>query len=155
MADVGYAQLYKLQLIFAELDNSSNPKETILNYFEDKPSQDAAMWLYEHRKPSVSGESRDATVDLETLDLQAETASLYADTKALKLDGSALDAREALAVNKLQMELLGKILELHEKSKRHRQIGEFIDYVFEILTEEQKEKVLVDFGETYSSKSNF
>lgn len=149
MSDVGYAQLYKLQLIFAELDNSSNPKETILNYFEDKPSQDAAMWLYEHRKPSISGESRESALDIETLDLQAETASLYSDTKSLKMDGAVLDPREALAVNKLQMDLLGKILDLHEKSKRHRQIGEFIQIVFEILTDEQKDKILKEFDGVY------
>lgn len=150
MADVGYAQLYKLQLIFAEMDNSPDPETVVLNYFEDQPSQDAAMWLYDHKKSKSSAESQEKTVDLETLDLQAETASLYADTKALKLDGSALDAREALAVNKLQMELLGKILELHEKSKRHRQIGEFVNYVSNLLTDEQKEKILKDFGDTYS-----
>lgn len=149
MADVGYAQLYKLQLIFAEMDNSSDPETVVLNYFEDQPSQDAAMWLYDHKKSKSSAESQDKTVDLETLDLQAETASLYADTKALKLDGSSLDAREALAVNKLQMELLGKILELHEKSKRHRQIGEFIQFIFELLSEEQKEKILKEFDGVY------
>lgn len=149
MADVGYAQLYKLQLIFAEMDNSPDPETVVLNYFEDQPSQDAAMWLYDHKKSKSSAESQDKTVDLETLDLQAETASLYADTKALKLDGSSLDAREALAVNKLQMELLGKILELHEKSKRHRQIGEFIQFIFELLSEEQKEKILKEFDGVY------
>lgn len=149
MAEVAYAQLYKLQLIFAELDNSSNPKETILNYFEDKPSQEAALWLYEHRKPSISGESRESALDIETLDLQAETASLYSDTKSLKMDGAVLDPREALAVNKLQMDLLGKILDLHEKSKRHRQIGEFIQTVFEILTDEQKDKILKEFDGVY------
>lgn len=149
MADVGYAQLYKLQLIFAEMDNSPDPETVVLNYFEDQPSQDAAMWLYDHKKSKSSAESQDKTVDLETLDLQVETASLYADTKALKLDGSSLDAREALAVNKLQMELLGKILELHEKSKRHRQIGEFIQFIFELLSEEQKEKILKEFDGVY------
>lgn len=150
MSDIGYAQLYKLQLIFAELDNSSNPKETILNYFEDKPSQDAAMWLYEHRRRGDCSESDDPQIDLDSLDLQAETANLYADTKALKMDGAVLDPREALAVNKLQMDLLGKILDLHERSKRVKQIGQFVEYVFNLLTDEQREKVLSDFGNTYS-----
>ncbi len=150
MADVGYAQLYKLQLIFAEMDNSSDPESVVLNYFEDKPSQDAVMWLYEHRRRGDSSESNDPKIDLDSLDLQVETANLYADTKALKMDGAVLDPREALAVNKLQMDLLGKILDLHERSKRVKQIGQFVEYVFNLLTDEQKGKVLSDFGNTYS-----
>lgn len=149
MADVGYAQLYKLQLIFAEMDNSSDPESVVLNYFEDKPSQDAVMWLYEHRRRGERTESDAQQIDLDSLDLQAETANLYADTKALKMDGAVLDPREALAVNKLQMDLLGKILDLHERSKRHRQIGEFVQSVFEILTEEQKEKIVKEYGGVY------
>lgn len=149
MADVGYAQLYKLQLIFAEMDNSSDPESVVLNYFEDKPSQDAVMWLYEHRRRGDNSESSDPKIDLDSLDLQVETANLYADTKALKMDGAVLDPREALAVNKLQMDLLGKILDLHERSKRHRQIGEFVQSVFEILTEEQKEKIVKEYGGVY------
>ena len=150
MADVAYAQLYKLQLIFAEMDNSSDPESVVLNYFEDKPSQDAVMWLYEHRRRGDSSESGDPKIDLDSLDLQVETANLYADTKALKMDGAVLDPREALAVNKLQMDLLGKILDLHERSKRVKQIGQFVEYVFNLLTDEQKGKVLSDFGNTYS-----
>ena len=150
MADVGYAQLYKLQLIFAEMDNSSDPESVVLNYFDDKPSQDAVMWLYEHRRRGDSSESGDPKIDLDSLDLQVETANLYADTKALKMDGAVLDPREALAVNKLQMDLLGKILDLHERSKRVKQIGQFVEYVFNLLTDEQKGKVLSDFGNTYS-----
>lgn len=150
MADVGYAQLYKLQLIFAEMDNSSDPESVVLNYFDDKPSQDAVMWLYEHRRRGDSSESGDPKIDLDSLDLQVETANLYADTKALKMDGAVLDPREALAVNKLQMDLLGKILDLHERSKRVKQIGQFVEYVFNLLTDEQKVKVLSDFGNTYS-----
>lgn len=150
MADVGYAQLYKLQLIFAEMDNSSDPESVVLNYFDDKPSQDAVMWLYEHRRRGDSSESGDLKIDLDSLDLQVETANLYADTKALKMDGAVLDPREALAVNKLQMDLLGKILDLHERSKRVKQIGQFVEYVFNLLTDEQKGKVLSDFGNTYS-----
>lgn len=149
MADVGYGQLYKLQLIFAEMDNSSDPESVVLNYFDDKPSQDAVMWLYEHRRRGDSSESGDQKIDLDSLDLQVETANLYADTKALKMDGAVLDPREALAVNKLQMDLLGKILDLHERSKRHRQIGEFVQSVFEILTEEQKEKIIKEYGGVY------
>lgn len=150
MADVGYAQLYKLQLIFAEMDNSSDPESVVLNYFDDKPSQDAVMWLYEHRRRGERTESDARQIDLDSLDLQAETANLYADTKALKMDGAVLDPREALAVNKLQMDLLGKILDLHERSKRVKQIGQFVEYVFNLLTDEQKVKVLSDFGNTYS-----
>ena len=150
MADVGYAQLYKLQLLFAEMDSASDAKSVAEREFSDQPSIDAVMWLYEHRRRGEHTESDSPQIDLDSLDLQAETANLYADTKALKMDGAVLDPREALAVNKLQMDLLGKILDLHERSKRAKQIGQFVEYVFNLLTDEQKGKVLSDFGNTYS-----
>ena len=150
MADVGYAQLYKLQLLFAEMDSASDAKSVAEREFSDQPSIDAVMWLYEHRRRCEHTESDSPQIDLDSLDLQAETANLYADTKALKMDGAVLDPREALAVNKLQMDLLGKILDLHERSKRVKQIGQFVEYVFNLLTDEQKGKVLSDFGNTYS-----
>ena len=150
MADVGYAQLYKLQLLFAEMDSASDAKSVAEREFSDQPSIDAVMWLYEHRRRCEHTESDAPQIDLDSLDLQAETANLYADTKALKMDGAVLDPREALAVNKLQMDLLGKILDLHERSKRVKQIGQFVEYVFNLLTDEQKGKVLSDFGNTYS-----
>ena len=150
MADVGYAQLYKLQLLFAEMDSASDAKSVAEREFSDQPSIDAVMWLYEHRRRGEHTESDAPQIDLDSLDLQAETANLYADTKALKMDGAVLDPREALAVNKLQMDLLGKILDLHERSKRVKQIGQFVEYVFNLLTDEQKGKVLSDFGNTYS-----
>ena len=150
MADVGYAQLYKLQLLFAEMDSASDAKSVAEREFSDQPSIDAVMWLYEHRRRCEHTESDAQKIDLDSLDLQAETANLYADTKALKMDGAVLDPREALAVNKLQMDLLGKILDLHERSKRVKQIGQFVEYVFNLLTDEQKGKVLSDFGNTYS-----
>lgn len=150
MADVGYAQLYKLQLLFAEMDSAADAKSVAEREFSDQPSIDAVMWLYEHRRRCEHTESDAQQIDLDSLDLQAETANLYADTKALKMDGAVLDPREALAVNKLQMDLLGKILDLHERSKRVKQIGQFVEYVFNLLTDEQKGKVLSDFGNTYS-----
>lgn len=150
MADVEYAQLYKLQLLFAEMDSVADAKSVAEREFSDQPSIDAVMWLYEHRRRGEHTESDAQQIDLDSLDLQAETANLYADTKALKMDGAVLDPREALAVNKLQMDLLGKILDLHERSKRVKQIGQFVEYVFNLLTDEQKGKVLSDFGNTYS-----
>ena len=150
MADVGYAQLYKLQLLFAEMDSTADAKSVAEREFSDQPSIDALMWLYEHRRRGEHTESDSPQIDLDSLDLQAETANLYADTKALKMDGAVLDPREALAINKLQMDLLGKILDLHERSKRVKQIGQFVEYVFNLLTDEQKGKVLSDFGNTYS-----
>ena len=147
---VAYAQLYKLQLLFAEMDSTADAKSVAEREFSDQPSIDAVMWLYEHRRRGERIESDSPQIDLDSLDLQVETANLYADTKALKMDGAVLDPREALAVNKLQMDLLGKILDLHERSKRVKQIGQFVEYVFNLLTDEQKGKVLSDFGNTYS-----
>lgn len=149
MNEIEYSSLYKLQLLFAELDSLPDPSSEIERRFADDASQNAVKWLYEHRRRGERGESDSPKIDLDSLDLQAETANLYADTKALKMDGATLDPRESLAVNKLQMDLLGKILDLHERSKRHRQIGEFVQSVFEILTEEQKEKIVKEYGGIY------
>ena len=149
MSEIEYSSLYKLQLLFAELDSLPNPDAEIERRFADDASQNAVKWLYEHRRRGERGESDSPQIDLDSLDLQAETANLYADTKALKMDGATLDPRESLAVNKLQMDLLGKILDLHERSKRHRQIGEFVQSVFEILTEAQKEKIVKEYGGIY------
>ena len=149
MNEIEYSSLYKLQLLFAELDSLPDPSSEIERRFADDASQNAVKWLYEHRRRGERGESDSPQIDLDSLDLQAETANLYADTKALKMDGATLDPRESLAVNKLQMDLLGKILDLHERSKRHRQIGEFVQSVFEILTEEQKEKIVKEYGGIY------
>ena len=132
------------------MDSTADAKSVAEREFSDQPSIDALMWLYEHRRRGEHTESDSPQIDLDSLDLQAETANLYADTKALKMDGAVLDPREALAVNKLQMDLLGKILDLHERSKRVKQIGQFVEYVFNLLTDEQKGKVLSDFGNTYS-----
>lgn len=149
MTELTYQTLYKLQLLFSELDSLADPNDEIERRFSDDASRNAVKWLYEHRRRGESVSSENSQIDLDSLDLQAETASLYADTKAMKMDGAVLDPREALAVNKLQMDLLGKILDLHERSKRVKQIGQFIEYVFELLTDEQREKVLSDFGGTY------
>lgn len=149
MIELTYQTLYKLQLLFSELDSLADPNDEIERRFSDDASRNAVKWLYEHRRRGESVSSENSQIDLDSLDLQAETASLYADTKAMKMDGAVLDPREALAVNKLQMDLLGKILDLHERSKRVKQIGQFIEYVFELLTDEQREKVLSDFGGTY------
>ena len=132
------------------MDSAADAKSVAEREFSDQPSIDAVMWLYEHRRRGEHTESDAPQIDLDSLDLQAETANLYADTKALKMDGAVLDPREALAVNKLQMDLLGKILDLHERAKRVKQIGQFVEYVFNLLTDEQKGKVLSDFGNTYS-----
>lgn len=149
MTEIDYSSLYRLQLLFSELDSLPNPDSEIERRFADDASQNAVKWLYEHRRRGENRESDAPQIDLDSLDLQVETANLYADTKALKMDGATLDPRESLAVNKLQMDLLGKILDLHERSKRHRQIGEFVQSVFEILTEEQKEKIVKAYGGVY------
>ena len=76
MADVGYAQLYKLQLLFAEMDSASDAKSVAEREFSDQPSIDALMWLYEHRRRGERSESDAQQIDLDSLDLQAETANL-------------------------------------------------------------------------------
>lgn len=146
--DIPYSFLYKLQLAFASLDNSSSVDDDLKAMSADDVSENALKWLYEHKKPSF-GSSESDNVDLDSLDLQTETASLYNDVKNLRLEGGSMDVREMLAVSKLQAELLTRVLDLHERSKRHRQIGEFVEYVFNLLTEDQKDKVLKDFDGTY------
>lgn len=147
---IPYSTFYRLQLAFAELDSVPDVENALSEMTSDEPSKNALKWLYEHKRSGqISVESE--SFDLESLDLQAETAALYNDVKNLRLDGTTMDVRETLAVSKLQAELLTRVLEMYERSKRNRQIGEFVEYISQILTDEQKEKVLKDFGEAYSS----
>lgn len=77
---------------------------------------------------------------LEDMDLEEETIRLYDSMKNIEL-GEVLDAREKIALVKLQASSLRDLLEMMKESKRIKNIRYFEDMIFNILTDEQKEKV--------------
>lgn len=86
-----------------------------------------------------SGSSR-SDKKLEDMDLEEETIRLYDSMKNIEL-GEVLDAREKIALVKLQASSLRDLLEMMKESKRIKNIRYFEDMIFNILTDEQKEKV--------------
>lgn len=155
-----YPQLYELQVFINHMDKNPSDLKNIASIIKENARRESFLWIYNHKKEEpnekkakIFSYERKPTItkeDLANLDLPTETAALYEETKALKVDSMSLDVRESLAISKLQLELLDKILNLHDKSKRNKQIGEFVKYVFTILTEEQKKQVLDTFEGTYS-----
>lgn len=133
--ELKYADLYKLQLLLLALEKEPKEKQNL-------PYDDAIIcaidWFLQQRKSNK--ETKD--VDLNELDLLEETSNLYRSTQALEAEEQAMDARERISVYKMKMTLLDNILELNERAKRIKNIGEFQQFVFSILTPEQKEKVL-------------
>lgn len=133
--ELKYADLYKLQLLLLGLEKEPNEKQNL-------PYDDAVIcaidWFLQKRNSTK--EAKD--VDLNELDLLEETSNLYRSTQALEAEEQAMDARERISVYKMKMTLLDNILELNERAKRIKNIGEFQQFVFSILTPEQKEKVL-------------
>jgi hypothetical protein len=77
---------------------------------------------------------------LENMDLEQETIRLYETMKNIEL-GEVLDAREKIALVKLQASSLKDLLDMMKESKRIKNIRYFEDTIFNILTDEQKEKV--------------
>lgn len=88
---------------------------------------------------------RDDTVNfsnksLEDMDLEQETIRLYETMKNIEV-GEVLDAREKISLVKLQASSLKDLLDMMKESKRIKNIRYFEDLIFDILTDEQKEKV--------------
>lgn len=133
--ELKYADLYKLQVLLLGLEKEPNEKQNL-------PYDDAVICAIEWflQKRNSAKETKD--VDLNELDLLEETSNLYRSTQALEAEEQAMDARERISVYKMKMTLLDNILELNERAKRIKNIGEFQQFVFSILTPEQKEKVL-------------
>lgn len=133
--ELKYADLYKLQVLLLGLEKEPNEKQNL-------PYDDAVICAIEWFLQKRNSAKETKEVDLNELDLLEETSNLYRSTQALEAEEQAMDARERISVYKMKMTLLDNILELNERAKRIKNIGEFQQFVFSILTPEQKEKVL-------------
>ena len=86
---------------------------------------------------------------LEELDVEEEVRKLYNDATAMRASQNEMDVRERMSFNNSRMTLLKEILNMFERSKRVTEIGQFVKYVNSILTDEQKQKILDEFQNTY------
>ena len=86
---------------------------------------------------------------LEELDVEEEVRKLYNDATAMRVNQNEMDVRERMSFNNSRMTLLKEILNMFERSKRVTEIGQFVKYVNSILTDEQKQKILDEFQNTY------
>lgn len=78
---------------------------------------------------------------LNDLDYESETVSLYESIQDIdNLD--TIDPKEKIAIIKLRTQILQQLIDMHKESKRIKNINQFTDMVFSILTEEQKTKIL-------------
>lgn len=78
---------------------------------------------------------------LNDLDYEAETIALYESIQDIdSLD--TIDPKEKIAIIKLRTQILQQLLDMLKESKRIKNINQFTDMVFSILTEEQKTKIL-------------
>lgn len=74
------------------------------------------------------------------LDYEAETMSLYESIN--KINDLEIDAKERISVIKLKTSILQDLLNMMKDSKRIKEINRFEETVFNILTEDQKNKLL-------------
>lgn len=138
MIELEFKDLYKIQTAFVELDSN---KDALKESTMSEEAKKCFMWLYNH---GVEATPESA---LEDLDLVEETAELYNTLKGMEDECGAMDAREKLATYKLRAEMMTKLLDLQERAKVIKQISDFQKYIYSILTEEQKAKVVADFGD--------
>lgn len=137
-----YPTLYKLQIFLTRLEkdpsvlDESGYSDTVKN---------ALKWFVQ-RKVAESSVSDNK---LEELDVEEEVRKLYNDATAMRASQNEMDVRERLSFNNSRMTLLKEILNMFERSKRVTEIGQFVKYVNSILTEEQKQKILDEFQNTY------
>lgn len=90
-----------------------------------------------------NGDEEDKTenkVSIEDLDYEKETLKLYNDINAI--DDMEIDAKERISLIKVKTSILQDLLNMMKESKRIKEINKFEEIVFEILTEEQKDKLL-------------
>lgn len=74
------------------------------------------------------------------LDYEAETMSLYESIN--EINDLEIDAKERISVIKLKTSILQDLLNMMKDSKRIKEINRFEETVFNILTEDQKNKLL-------------
>lgn len=91
----------------------------------------------------VSGEiEEDDGLTVENIDYEQETLNLYKSINNIN-NLENIDAKERISVIKLKTQILQQLLDMMKESKRIKEIYQFEELVFSILTDEQKDKILL------------
>lgn len=85
------------------------------------------------------GDKKDS-LKLEDLDYEAETIALYESINAI--NEMEIDAKERISVIKLKTSILQDLLNMMKDSKKIKEINQFEETIYSILTEEQKNLIL-------------
>lgn len=76
------------------------------------------------------------------VDMITELEDLLIELRELKDSNTAMDTRERIATVNTTAKLLSELISLTSEAKRFKKIGEYQEFIFSILTEEQKNKVI-------------
>lgn len=91
----------------------------------------------------ISGETdEDNCLTVENIDYEQETLNLYKSINNIN-NLENIDAKERISVIKLKTQILQQLLDMMKESKRIKEIYQFEELVFSILTDEQKDKILL------------
>ena len=78
---------------------------------------------------------------LEDLNFETETMNLYQSIEEIN-DLESIDPKEKIQILKLKASLLQQLLDMMKESKKIKEINQFVELVYTILTDEQKDKLL-------------
>ena len=81
------------------------------------------------------------TKKLEDLNFETETMNLYQSIEEIN-DLESIDPKEKIQILKLKASLLQQLLDMMKESKKIKEINQFVELVYTILTDEQKDKLL-------------
>lgn len=87
----------------------------------------------------------DSGLTIENIDYEEETINLYKSINNIN-NLENIDAKERISVIKLKTQILQQLLDMMKESKRIKQIYQFEELVFSVLTEEQKDKICSALG---------
>lgn len=94
---------------------------------------------------SDSDSDSESGLTIENIDYEEETLNLYKSINNIN-NLENIDAKERISVIKLKTQILQQLLEMMKESKRIKQIYQFEELVFSVLTEEQKDRICSALG---------
>lgn len=94
---------------------------------------------------SDSDSDSDSGLTIENIDYEEETINLYKSINNIN-NLENIDAKERISVIKLKTQILQQLLDMMKESKRIKQIYQFEELVFSVLTEEQKDRICSALG---------
>ena len=81
------------------------------------------------------------TKNLEDFNFETETMNLYQSIEEIN-DLESIDPKEKIQILKLKASLPQQLLDMMKESKKIKEINQFVELVYTILTDEQKDKLL-------------